>query len=120
MEAKQAGNLARRLEVVTHPALLVVDEIGDRLPAGEPGRRHSLLSAGQRASRTSFDGADVQQGLRGHWGRVLGNEVMAAALIDRLLHHCHIVNIRGNSYRMRAHQNLLLATAEQRGEGGST
>ena len=38
------------------------------------------------------------------WGSVLGDEVMAAALIDRLLHHCHIVNIRGNSYRMRAHQ----------------
>ncbi|MYC31788.1 MAG: transposase, partial [Chloroflexi bacterium] len=36
-----------------------------------------------------------------------GDEVMAAALIDRLLHHCHIVNIRGNSYRMRAHQDIL-------------
>jgi len=31
---------------------------------------------------------------------------MAAALIDRLVHHCHIVNIRGNSYRMRAHSDL--------------
>ncbi len=31
---------------------------------------------------------------------------MAAALIDRLLHHCHIVNIRGNSYRMRKHTDL--------------
>ena len=41
------------------------------------------------------------------WGGVLGDEVMAAVLIDRLLHHCHIVNIRGNSYRMRAHQDLL-------------
>ena len=40
------------------------------------------------------------------WGAVLGDEVMAAALIDRLLHHCHIVNIRGNSYRMRQHQEL--------------
>ena len=29
------------------------------------------------------------------WGHVLGDEGMAAALIDRLLHHCHIVNIRG-------------------------
>ena len=37
---------------------------------------------------------------------VLGVEVMAAALLDRLLHHCHIVNIRGNSYRMREHQDL--------------
>ena len=41
------------------------------------------------------------------WRGVLGDEVMAAALIDRLLHHCHIVNIRGNSYRMREHQELL-------------
>jgi hypothetical protein len=31
---------------------------------------------------------------------------MAAALIDRVLHHCHLVNIRGNSYRMREHAEL--------------
>jgi len=31
---------------------------------------------------------------------------MAAALIDRLMHHCHVVNIRGNSYRMREHTDL--------------
>ena len=42
-------------------------------------------------------------------GHVLGDEVMAAALIDRIVHHCHIVNIRGNSYRMRHHTELLNA-----------
>ena len=40
------------------------------------------------------------------WGEVFGDEVMAGALIDRLVHHCHIVNIRGNSYRMRQHAEL--------------
>ncbi|MDE0394687.1 MAG: ATP-binding protein, partial [Gammaproteobacteria bacterium] len=40
------------------------------------------------------------------WGRILGDEVMAAALLDRLLHRCHIINIRGNSYRMRRHAEL--------------
>ena len=40
------------------------------------------------------------------WGDVLGDEVMAAALIDRVLHHCHLVNVRGNSYRMREHTEL--------------
>ena len=40
------------------------------------------------------------------WGSVFGDEVMAAALIDRVLHHCHLVNIRGNSYRMREHTDL--------------
>ena len=51
---------------------------------------------------------------------MLGDEVIPATLIDGLLHHCHIVNIRGNSYRMRAHQDLLRPTAEQPGAGGST
>ena len=36
------------------------------------------------------------------------------ALIDRLVHHCHIVNIRGNSYRMKDHQNLLQAGSDRR------
>ena len=40
------------------------------------------------------------------WCAVLGDEVMVAVLIDRLLYHCHIVNIRGNSYRMREHQEM--------------
>ena len=48
------------------------------------------------------------------WGGVLGDEVMAAALIDRLVHHCHIVNIRGNSYRMRDHQKLLQSSSDRR------
>ena len=38
------------------------------------------------------------------WNRVLGDEVIGAALIDQLLHHCHIVNIWGNSYRMWENQ----------------
>ena len=48
------------------------------------------------------------------WGDIFGDDVMARALIDRLVHHCHIVNIRGNSYRMRHHadlQRLLSPTA---------
>ena len=43
-----------------------------------------------------------------------GDEVMVAALIDRLVHHCHIVNIRKNSYRMRDHQNLLQSGSDRR------
>ena len=41
-----------------------------------------------------------------HWGEILHDEVMAAALLDRLLHRCHLGNIRGNSYRMRGHMEL--------------
>ena len=48
----------------------------------------------------------LRQSVGGAGVAVLGDDVVAAALIDRLLHHCHIVNVRGDSYRMRAHQEL--------------
>ena len=38
------------------------------------------------------------------WGGVVGDEVMAAAMLDRLLHRCHVVNIQGTSYRMREYK----------------
>ena len=44
------------------------------------------------------------------WGRILGDEVLAAALLDRLLNRYDIVNIRGNSYRKRRHAELSNST----------
>ena len=79
-EAKTTGQLGRRLKILTYPSLLVIDEIGSTVLTSNKG----------------FE----------EWGQILGDEVMAAALIDRLLHHCHIVNIRGSSYRMRKHTDL--------------
>jgi IstB-like ATP binding protein len=50
------------------------------------------------------------------WGEMFGDDVLAASLIDRLVHHCHIVTIRGNSYRMRRCVPMTrLRTDERRG-----
>ena len=101
-EAQAASKLGHRLKTLTHPALLVV-EIG-YLPISHTGamlfyqlmaRRYETAST-VLTSNKSFE----------EWGQVFGDDVMAAALIDRLLHHCHVVNIRGNSYRMRHHAEL--------------
>ena len=35
------------------------------------------------------------------WGSVFGDDVMAAAILDRLLHHSHTLMINGESYRLR-------------------
>jgi len=114
MEARAAGELSRRLRVLTYPALLVVDEIG-YLPISQDGAVlfFQLINARhERASTVLTSNKGFEE-----WGNVLGDEVMAAALIDRLLHHCHMVNIRGNSYRMREHQHWLRAAAERQREG---
>ena len=102
-EAKAAGRLERRLKTLTHPALLVVDEIG-YLPVTQSGAVLFFQLVNRRYERAST----VLTSNKGfeEWGRILGDEVMAAALLDRLLHRCHIVNIRGNSYRMRRHAEL--------------
>ncbi len=102
-EAQQAGRLTQRLKTLIFPSLLVVDEIG-YLPISRTGamlffqlmRRRYETATTILTSNKSFD----------EWGEVFGDEVMAGALIDRLVHHCHIVNIRGNSYRMRQHAEL--------------
>jgi DNA replication protein DnaC len=105
-EAQAAGQLKRRLAVLTHPSLLVVDEIG-YLPINHAGAVLFFQLMNRRYEKAST----VLTSNKGfeEWGEVLGDEVMAAALIDRILHHCHLVNIRGNSYRMREHTQLYRA-----------
>lgn len=39
----------------------------------------------------------------GDWQELFGDPVIATAILDRLLHHCTVVNIKGNSYRLRGH-----------------
>ena len=36
-----------------------------------------------------------------HWGAVFGDEVLAAAILDRLLHHSHTIMVQGDSYRLK-------------------
>ena len=102
-EAKAAGRLTHRLKTLTHPSLLVVDEIG-YLPISPTGAMLFFQLINRRYERAST----VLTSNKGFedWGQVLGDDVMAAALIDRLVHHCHIVNIRGNSFRLRQHSEL--------------
>jgi DNA replication protein DnaC len=37
----------------------------------------------------------------GDWGELMHDTVIATAILDRLLHHTHIINIRGKSYRLK-------------------
>lgn len=104
-EAQQAGHLTRRLRTLVFPSLMVIDEIG-YLPISRTGAQLFFQLMSRRYER----GSTVLTSNKGfeEWGDIFGDETMAAALIDRLLHHCHIVNIRGNSYRMRQHRDLAL------------
>jgi len=88
---------------IVFPSLMTIDEIG-YLPISRTG----AMLFFQLMSRRYEHASTVLTSNKGfeEWGEVLGDDVMAAALIDHLLHHCHIVNIRGNSYRLREHRAL--------------
>ncbi len=46
------------------------------------------------------------------WAEVFGDPVVASALLDRLLHHAIVIQIEGASYRLRAHADLIPASAQ--------
>jgi DNA replication protein DnaC len=96
--AQAEHRLDRRMRVYLAPKLLLIDEFGvwpyDRLAATA---FFSLVSA--RYERGSIL-LTSNKGF-GEWGEVLGDPVIATAILDRLLHHSHILNIRGESYRLR-------------------
>ena len=102
-EAQQAGHLQHRMNTLGFPSLLVVDEIG-YLPVSRTGAMLFFQLMAKRYERASTVLTSNKSFTE--WGDVFGDDVMAAALIDRLVHHCHIVNIRGNSYRLRQHADV--------------
>ena len=113
-DAQQAGRLTQRMKTLVFPALLIVDEVG-YLPVSRTGAMLFFQLMSRRYEHASTILTSNQSFET--WGEVFGDEVMAAALIDRLLHHCHIVNIRGNSFRMRHHADLRSALTPHLGEG---
>jgi DNA replication protein DnaC len=109
-KAHADGRLDERLTHFAKPKLLIVDELG-YLPL-EPDAAHLFF---QLVSRRYERGAMLITSNRavGEWGAVFGDAVVATAILDRLLHHSHVITIRGDSYRLREKRRsgLLQTTA---------
>jgi DNA replication protein DnaC len=80
------------------PKLLVIDELG-YLPLEQRGAHLFCQLVARRYERTSTFITTNQ--LVTQWGAVFGDEVLAAAILDRLLHHSHTILIQGDSYRLK-------------------
>jgi DNA replication protein DnaC len=93
--------LATGLRFFTQPRLLVLDEFGYRR-LDEDGRSLLFEVVNARYLKGSII-TTCHVGING-WAERLGDPMLAAALIDRLLHRGVIVGIDGPSYRMRSHQ----------------
>jgi hypothetical protein len=103
--AQAADDLSRvRRNFYVGPPLLVIDELG-YLPL-DAASGHWIFHV---VSKREGKGSIIITSNRGFgdWGSIFGDPVVATAIVDRLLHNAAVViNIRGNSYRMRAYHDL--------------
>lgn len=110
-KAEREGRLAERIRYLARNALLIVDEIG-YLPVTPGGANLFFQLINARYEK----GALILTSNRGfsEWGEVFGDAVVAAALLDRLLHHAVVIQIEGSSYRLREHADLVPESVRMR------
>jgi DNA replication protein DnaC len=100
-KAALTGRWATTMSFFSAPQLLVVDELGYLPMAGE-----AAAALFQVIARRYLKGSVILTTNRavGSWGEIFDDTVVAAAMLDRLLHKATVVTIQGDSYRLRAHQ----------------
>ena len=109
------GRLKERMKVYISPKVLIIDEVG-------------YQTLDQEASSLFFEvicqryekGAVILTSNKtyGQWGEIFGGDsVIAAAILDRLLHHSTTINIKGESYRLKEKRRAgILKKPNERGD----
>lgn len=97
-EAYRQDQLDRFLKKLAKPKLLIIDEIG-YLPFDSAAAYCFFQLISRRYERTSTIFTSNKS--FGDWGEIFQDHVIAAAILDRILHHCTTMNIKGDSYRMK-------------------
>ena len=96
-DAKE-DRLTHRLQALSRPKLVILDEMGyfplDRLAA-----QFLFQLVSRRYGKTSL--IITSNKSYGDWGDIFADQVLASAILDRLLHHSTTINSRGQSYRLR-------------------
>lgn len=98
VRARHENRLERTLQQLTYPKLLVLDELG-YLPLSREEASLFFRLLVRRYERGSL--VVTSNKAFTDWGEVFNDQVLATAILDRLLHHATTVNIKGESYRLK-------------------
>ena len=113
------GTSGARFRKYINPKVLIIDEIGYR--AIDPVAANAFFEVIAARYETGSVVLTSNKGF-GEWSEIFPDVVQATAILDRLLHHCTVVNIKGNSYRLRdrvaqgIYTSPQAATAHRQGE----
>lgn len=102
--AHQQGRLDAELKKIRRYRLIIIDEVG-YIPFDQDAAN---LFFQLIASRYELGSVMVTSNLPfGRWGETFSDDVVAAAMIDRLVHHAEVLTLTGDSYRTRQRRELL-------------
>jgi DNA replication protein DnaC len=97
-EAQRQGGLEAELSRLQRIPLLICDEVG-YIPFDPQAANLMFMLVSARYERASMIVTSNKP--FSAWGEVFGDEVVAAAMIDRLVHHAEILSLKGDSYRLK-------------------
>jgi DNA replication protein DnaC len=104
------GSFAHKIRTYTGPSVLVIDDVG-LTPMDRAAGNALFQVVNRRYDNGSSTVVTTNRGLPA-WGELFGDPVVAAAILDRLLHRAVVINIKGPSWRLREHQGLVERTRE--------
>lgn len=92
------GSHPRIMAQINNVDLLILDELGFRkMPAQSLDDFFELIRARYEQKTTLFTSNRSFE----HWGEIFGDKILAGAIIDRIVHHAHIIRINGDSFRVK-------------------
>ena len=102
-KAHYENTLATKLKTLSKYKLLIIDEIG-YLPFDKQGANLFFQLISNRYEKNSTIITSNKN--FGDWGEIFGDNVIASAILDRLLHHSTVINIKGESYRLKERKRM--------------
>ncbi|HJH28493.1 MAG TPA: AAA family ATPase [Methanosarcinaceae archaeon] len=104
------GILEKKLKALAKYDVLIIDEMG-YLPFDREGAHCFFQLVSRRYERSSMIFTSNKS--YGEWGEIFHDHVIAAAILDRILHHCTTINIKGESYRLKERKKHGLINMEK-------
>jgi DNA replication protein DnaC len=97
-DQQRQGRLDDELKRLERYPLLICDEVG-YIPFDPQAANLMFMLVSRRYERASLIVSSNKP--FGAWGEIFGDEITAAAMVDRLVHHAEILSLKGDSYRLK-------------------
>jgi DNA replication protein DnaC len=116
VRSRHENRLERTLQQLAYPRVLILDELG-YLPLTRQEASLFFRLLVRRYERASLIVTSNKSFV--DWGEVFNDQILATAILDRLLHHATTVNIKGESYRLREKKKAGLLGRQRRPPDGA-